>query len=476
MSTNPSKRYFTVRSTCIVFFCILIPLLTYSLVKYKIRSPISEQHRSSNTNAKLRTCLTVSEYLNITYPKIVSPNALFILELEKNGDLKLKQSLQHQNVPFGVETKYWERDIWWTSTGDAWPMSHQVILTPAGVLKVQLKDPKKTEWRDIWMSTLLDGCDITQSDNNEPAVLSLENSGALQIFKGMNVVCTLNTEVYSHRNSTSVSPNGRLAVIVAGLFRSFPKRCETHMEKVIRKWPGKSVDIFIFTYIQDAHLPAGQAVTKETIEDAIRKCYGNNLKGMSVEDVTKIEQQYPSSGKELNNCGHKLHRLYSQVKTIHLAGQLMRRYMLSEGITYDYVFRFRPDTDFWGNIPALPRIDFEQTKIYIIHPAGEHYFWCRSHDGTIRVGVSDQLAYGRLAAMNIYLDLYLAFPYLVAAAKGNIEKPAKMDYTACQDKIENKICHNQDPCSIECTVNYWVVLSGLKPVVWWEWQQNRRHT
>ena len=472
MESNHFTRFFSIKLYGTILITIITVLLSVSWVKYKTNINIYKTYLSSNTTHSRRwgTRLSVSEYLNMTHSQLISPNGQFILELEKDGNLKLKQTFQ--NREFDGKIKYWQRDIWWTSTGDSWPRIHQVILTSTGVLKVQLNDTTKNEWKDIWASTLLDGCDTKQSDNNGSAFLSLENSGALKIVNNTHVICVLNKDVYPEINSTSFSSSDRLAVIIAGLFRNLPRTCDNHMKKVVDKWPGKLVDIFVFTYLQDVRDLSGMPVTKENIENALRKCYGTHLKAVGIEDVTKIEEQYKAVGKEFENCGNKLHRLYSQVKTIYLAGQLMRRYMITYGITYEYVLRFRPDTNMWGRIPALPSIDFEQTKIYLIHPAGEHYYWCFSHDGNIRVGTSDQMAYGRLAAMNLYLNLYTVFPLMVSVVRGNDTTSIKMDFSGCTPNIDGKTCQNRDPCAMECIVNYWMVLSGLQPEVLWTWEQN----
>jgi hypothetical protein len=146
------------------------------------------------------------------------------------------------------------------------------------------------------------------------------------------------------------------------------------------------------------------------------------LKSVRIRNVDEVQEVFSGiDPSEIKQCGPKLNRLQSQLKTVYLAGQLMRNYMLSEGITYDYILRIRPDTDLWGNIPDLPVFGVfdNEARVFLPHPSREHYYWCSHHDGRIRTGVTDQLAYGTLLAMQTYLNMYLEFSEMVRTVTGH---------------------------------------------------------
>ncbi|CAF1052594.1 unnamed protein product, partial [Didymodactylos carnosus] len=154
-------------------------------------------------------------------------------------------------------------------------------------------------------------------------------------------------------------PRGRLAVVIVGLYRTNLRTCNGHMQKVIQKWRGTEADVFIYTYWQDAELPNNIIPSAETVGHQLKECYGNFLKSYKVNDLTKTAETFPIEGgpSAVAQCGQKLNQLQSQLKTLYLAGQLVRDYQLATGVRYDHIIRFRPDSEIWGYAPDLPRMD-----------------------------------------------------------------------------------------------------------------------
>jgi len=324
-------------------------------------------------------------------------------------------------------------------------------------------------------------------------VLSVQDSGMLAIYshqESSESLCTLHPEVIYRSNNvselittSSKGKSARLAIVIAGLFRTNAKACTSHIEKIIKKWQQKhwrSVDVFIFTYVEDAELPGGGPINNQSIIEALQACYKDNLKSVRVRNVGEVEETFHGiNPSEIKQCGPKLNRLQSQLKTVYLAGQLMRNYMLSEGISYDYILRLRPDTDLWGNIPDLPVFSVfdNEARVFLPHPYIEHYYWCAHHDGRVRTGVTDQLAYGTLSAMQTYLNMYLEFSEMVPIVTRHYTdtwNKAKHHTMACEGTVGENGCDrpNSELCAIECLVSYYLVLHGLEPEILWTWQQN----
>ncbi|CAF3796516.1 unnamed protein product [Adineta steineri] len=447
---------------------------------------------------RYRSSLTLNNILDAKHPELISPNGRFILRLESSGNLRYLEVLDLQTKIDSItnnvlsKTYLFEKTLFFTSTGDSWPGEHIVNLTANGVLQVRAKPTFMTEWKTTWTSSLSAQCKKSSIASNIP-ILVIQNSGSLAIYAHKNSsekLCTLHREVIYQTNNMSTKittgskgKSPRLAIVIAGLFRTNTIACVSHVEKIIKKWQQKHdnlVDVFIFTYVQDAHLPGVPIVNKEAILAALKSCYKDNLKGAHVRNVAEIEEPFPGiPASAIGQCGPKLNRLQSQLKTVYLAGQIMRNYMLSEGFTYDYVLRLRPDTDAWGTIPDLPifsAADNEAT-IYLPHPFREHYYWCAHHDGRIRTGITDQLAYGTLSSMQTYLNMYLEYADMVRIVTGHYTdawKKAKHNIMGCEGTVGENGCDrpNADNCAIECTVSYYLVLHGLEPEILWTWQQN----
>ena len=453
---------------------------------------------SNRSMIRHRSTLTLNNFLNATHPELVSLNGRFILRLESTGELRYIQILEFPEI-VGFENsnklskrQSLEKSLFSTSTGDSWPGQHIVDLTSKGVLRVRVNAKLLKDWKTTWTSSILAQCKKSTVSNISP-VLSIEDSGLLAIYsnpESFEKLCILHPEVIyrSHSGSgpiitSSKGKSPRLAVVIAGLFRSNEKTCRSHVDKIINKWQQTHsglVDVFIFTYIQSAALSGGVPVNEQSITTALQKCYKENLKSFRVKNLGEVEESFQGiAAAEIKQCGPKLNRLQSQLKTVYLAGQLMRNYMLSEGISYDYILRLRPDTDLWGNIPDLPIFGVfdNEARVFLPHPFREHYYWCTHHDGRVRTGVTDQLAYGTLPAMQTYLNMYLEFSEMVRVTTGHYTptwKKAKYDMRACEGTVGEDGCDNPngDNCAIECLVSYYLVLHGLEPEILWSWQQN----
>ncbi|CAF1049143.1 unnamed protein product [Adineta ricciae] len=439
--------------------------------------------------AQSRSNLTVENFLNETHAELVSPNGRFVLRLEPSGNLRYLEILQSDKL---LPTHLFEKSLFSTSTGDAWPGKHIVTLQSNGILQVRVKTTFLSDWKTTWTSSLLPQCKKLSTTHGFP-VLSVADSGLLAIYfqhDRIEHLCVLHPEIIYQSNTvpaqmttSSKGKSPRLAMVIAGFFRSNTIACQSHVEKLIKKWQqmhGVSVDVFIFTYVQEAHLPNNKVVNNETILAELNKCYKDNLKGVRIRNVNEIEEAFSGvDASHVTQCGGKLNRLQSQLKTVYLAGQLMRNYMLIEGITYDYVLRLRPDTNFWGTIPDLPVFGTfdNEARILLPHPYREHYYWCSHHDGRIRTGVTDQMAYGTLTNMQIYLNMYVGFSDFVRIVTGQYTdggKQTKHNTMACEGTVGDNGCDrpNADRCAIECLVSYYLVLWGLDPEISWTWQQN----
>ncbi|CAF1171581.1 unnamed protein product [Didymodactylos carnosus] len=475
--------------------------------------------KNSITTVSFKSVLTSVETLNQTCSSIQSPNGRFQLNLEASGNLRLSEIIYLPSVG-----KTFGRPIWWTNTGDSWPGRHTVDLTNEGELRVRVSTAAwKWVEKNIWWSGMIRGCRKDASGGVKQLVL--EDNGSLKIFTSeKQLLCQIVepvvwteqefTEARFRSNSSSTIgavtssangsmqhsstitetsrmisassvvsvpkkhskveefdvPRGRLAVVIVGLYRTNLRTCNKHIRKVIQKWRGTEADVFIYTYWQDAELPQNIIPSAESVGYQLKECYGNFLKSYKVNDLTQVAETFPIAGgpSTVRQCGGKLNQLQSQLKTLYLAGQLVRDYQLATGVRYDHIIRFRPDTEIWGNVPDLPRMDLTGLhgfgRIYLIHPGREHYFFCGHHDGRWRTGPSDQAAYGRASDMFTYFDMYLHFSDMIKSAigVGSLNVKAKMDWSEMAG----------DLCAIECLVGYWMILRGIEFEVWWEWQQN----
>jgi hypothetical protein len=72
---------------------------------------------------------------------------------------------------------------------------------------------------------------------------------------------------------------------------------------------------------------------------------------------------------------------------------------MHSSIAYSYIFKFRPDTNFFSPLIDINGVISDTNRLLLVHPKNEHYFYCNTHDGKEYVGPSDQTAFGRTSLM-----------------------------------------------------------------------------
>ncbi|PHH66652.1 hypothetical protein CDD81_6489 [Ophiocordyceps australis] len=295
--------------------------------------------------------------------------------------------------------------LWWTGTGDnRIHDQHSVELTVDADGHYRLEPAMEGE---------------------EHGMLHLSNSGRLRITGQ----CDLYLPPQERHDSQT------LAVIVAGLYRTHAQACPTHVKSLIQNNKAfHRVDIFAYILYEQS-----DATQKDSIETAIKDCYGANLRRLEVRPVHEVEEDYPGGPESiLEPCGNRLQRLNNQLKTISLAGAMWRSWTIEQGEMHDVVMRIRPDTSFVSDeqLPFWTLAELGSDKLVLPHPkaGGEHYFYCAQMSGQIVVGPTDQIAYGSPAAMGHWLSMYHYFPQIVHLAS-NRERPAHRDFSGSQIAI-----------------------------------------
>jgi hypothetical protein len=306
----------------------------------------------------------------------------------------------------------------------------------------------------------LPGCKALEStiSSSVAPILELLDSGLLQIRHGQQTLCVLHS---------ATEDKGRLAVLFSGFLRTYLKTCNSHVLKIFSQWSGsKGVDVHIFSYLEEVFQP--EPVTKNSVEENLRKCYGTYLKTISIVAVRSVEDIWADATPSVKNaCGQsRLNRVISQIKSVYMAGQQVTAYMIQHGIQYDYILRMRPDLLLWGDIPALYEVPHGQ--VIIPNPAKEWFYYCVTHNGLERTGTNDQIAYGRASAMWTYINMYTGLRSMLTMTK---EPTAMIEGFATHQ--HNKFQPtDKERCSVECYVTYWMYLNGVSLEIDWRWQQN----
>ena len=307
---------------------------------------------------------------NLTGSFIQSPNKQFVLNLEDDGGIRLVDTMINKTG-------------FYSNTGDGWPLAHQVGLTSDGVLYTHSLRHDNA-WQTTWHSNLLQQC--FSATSGQVPYLQLFDNGELKIMANgtKDPFCTL-----TRRPTDSM---GRLAIVIAGTFRTNDKACKSHVEKVIRTWPGDGVDVFWLTYLQDAYPDA----TNESLINNIRDCYGDVVKDIIVMDIDLVEEPYPFT--VFKGCDQGLvNHLYAELKTLWLAGRQLQKYMLASGTRYEYAMRLRPDTFFWGGVEWRQLGMNHAYKLILPQVGREHYFYCPTPQGEVTVGKSAEEIFDRIS-------------------------------------------------------------------------------
>ena len=424
--------------------------------------------------------------------EIISPNHNHRLFLNEDGNLQLQRKDARGD---------WET-TWNPMTGSEHHTSQAgtnfVIVDADGVLRVQVvtnhqkhnKDSAKV--KTVWHSDMLAQCNNGETadtaytlpttwpsslpSERESGMIRLHNNGRFEVHSQ-----TTGASCVIHQgDSPSLDETdqwGRLAVIVTGLYRTLNETCHSHMSKVITPWAGTGADVFIYTY----HT-TDDAAERQAQLDLLHACYGSHLKSVIFADVTAVEEPLSSSIVLPTNCNtDHVNRLRNQLKTLALAHDVFQRHQIRTGTTYSAVMRLRPDTDLSvDSSPDIPRLrkpsSLGPNTLLIPHPRGEHYFYCPSYSGDWKVGSSDQLIYGSVAAAAQWFSLYYRFDVLMAL-NAEVEMPYQ-PFMPCENIPgggERPACSSPKGCAIECLVGWYLSLVGVEFEVDWTWPMRVYH-
>ncbi|CZR67881.1 uncharacterized protein PAC_17780 [Phialocephala subalpina] len=376
-----------------------------------------------------------------------APGGAYQLELQEDGDLVVSTKDQR-----GA----WTRHIKWSAGTGATCCGmqkgiHTLLFENDGRLVVLAKNENKPALV-VWHSNLLLECqnamlkigETGSADKASTSVLSLDDQGTLEIVRDGSPMCA----IYKEEKDVA---DGRLAVVISGLYRSNAIVCSSHID-LIKSWNGTGVDVFFYTFFDD------RAVKADVQEKAIRECYGEYLKDLAI-----VEEEYETMAPELipPQCDGNSPRIHAQLKTAMLSGAMMDRYTIKTGVTYDRVLRMRPDNMFWG---VMPELKTELGTLLRPHPYGEHYFYCSR--------ASDQIAFGTLQDMRIWFNMYNYHNEILEYAR---DGKAFTPFGGCEDIPAGpgrEGCTRSASCAVECLMGYYLELMGVKFQVAWNWQEN----
>ncbi|KAF6825456.1 hypothetical protein CPLU01_10250 [Colletotrichum plurivorum] len=378
--------------------------------------------------------------------RLASPSGRYELRLLDSGSLSL------------VDTKI-EAELFTSDTEYYWPVAWNVELTREAVLMLSWSNETAAPFGATpWTSNMLPGCASTESDASKPPILELLDSGELRITAGGKTTCRL------HRAADDM---GRVAIVYTGFLRTYLKTCKDQNEKLVKTWTGSGgADVHVFTYLEDAYHDKGDKVTEESITKHLKSCFGDALKTVEVLKLDDVKEKAADPPKGLvEACGEdKLNHQVSQWKALYLAGRQVQRYMVEEGVSYDYVYKGRLDLQFWGDSPALSSLKVPEGGILAPRVALDWTWYAMLHDGELRAGVTDITAFGRPNAMFTYLSLYREFVALRALEKEGAK------WKGFNTKSRDKKAEGQEACTPEGILAYWLHINGIAVKTDWRFQ------
>jgi hypothetical protein len=376
---------------------------------------------------------------------LTSPSGRYVFEVTPSGSLSLEDTIAQTEL-FTSDTEYY------------WPVEWEVELTAEGVLRLSWKNATAAPFHGTpWISSMLPNCDPVKSAPEAP-VLELTDSGLLQIRVGSEPTCVL------HR---ATNDKGRLALIYTGFLRTYLETCAEQRKKLVETWEGSGgADVHIFAYYEDIKHPNGDSVNKESIEKHLKDCFGNSLKSLELHKLKDVSEKAKNPSKILmQHCGQeRLDHQLSQWKALYLAGQQVKRYMMRIGVRYDYIYKGRLDLKFWGTTPSLSSINVPHEGIIAPRVALDWTWYSMLHDGELHAGVTDITGFGRASTMFTYFSLYREFLNLRTTEK----EVAKWKAFNSKDRV--KSWENQELCTPEATLAYWLHLNGISVKTDWRFQ------
>ena len=319
---------------------------------------------------------------------ISSPNGAYTLTLQADGDLVLARNIGEN----GAKIR-----LWWTSTGDGRAQNgHKLVLEPTTRVPIlKIKTDVGNAWSTAWHSDLEQACRDRalfdpDTEKTSKLGLALSDSGQLTLLS----TCHLYTHV------TTAAKSSSLAVIVAGLHRTLSETCDSHVQFLASHPSFSRVDIFAYILHTSPNESTDSFTTAIELETRIRECYGSRLRSLTLISVDSIEEEYPGGATQmLRPCKRRVQRLNNQLKTLREAGRKYWEWTVKEGFVHGTILRIRPDTYFQGRPGEIlgfktdaadgsGRGGGEKGRLVLVHPEGEHYFWCPRSTGRVGVGES----------------------------------------------------------------------------------------
>jgi hypothetical protein len=390
--------------------------------------------------------------------RLTSPNGRYTFGLQPSGQLSLWD-------------KYTRSEVFVSNTAFHWPVTYSVVLSPTGVLELTWENKNEKPYNGLpWMSSMLADCDgmdpKTLKRDMVPPVLELFDSGLLQIRSGHRAICNLHRDAHDH---------GRLAIVYTGYLRTYLQTCSDHASKLIKPWEGSGgVDIHIYSYTEQVYHPNVDYPTKGEIEDELRKCFGPNLKTVTLVKWEDVREHWNDASKEVlgQSCEQhtlKLDRHLNQYKTIWAAGRQVKRYMMKEGVEYDYILKTRLDLLLHGNIPPLSELVKMAEDGSIVAPrvALDRNWYTMLHNGELIAGVTDIMAFGKATSMYTYLNLYEGWKEMITLER---EEGAAKWVGFITHGFEKHGGGRRDMCSPEESLAYWLGLHKIGVKTEWRFE------
>jgi hypothetical protein len=401
--------------------------------------------------------LTVGQALEST--PFTSPDGTYTLTLQPSGQL----SLWDTNTA---------SEVFASNTALYWPVTYSVMLSPKGVLELTWKNETEKPYSGMpWASVMLPDCDgidlKTTNGDEEAPVLELLDSGLLHIRSGEKTICTLHKATNDH---------GRLAIVYAGYLRTYLQTCAGHSSKLVKPWTGSGgVDIHIYGYMEEVfHTDTDQPI-REEIEAKLQECFGSDLKTVTLVNEQEVEEHWLNASEGVmekkchNGDATKLTHHLNQYKMIWEAGRQVRRYMMQEGIRYDYILKTRLDLILHGEIRPLSELVNMVQDGSIVAPrvALDRNWYMMLHYGELVAGVTDIMAFGKASSMYTYLNLYEGWKEMITLERE--EGFAKWGgyITHVFDKHAGD---EGEKCTPEESLAYWLGLHGIEVKTEWRFE------
>ncbi|KAJ2894807.1 uncharacterized protein MKZ38_007204 [Zalerion maritima] len=415
---------------------------------------------------------------------IVSPSGRFTFVLTEDGDLIYSDLATQKQTSISDTRLKWPVTYTATLSSKTGELELRWYYTPAGA---------SSEHGFPWSSSFLSGCAPAEDNDrmwgshhtsplsSSPA-LEITDSGLLHIHADDKTHCVLHPPISSSGANGDQKHGGkRMALVYSGFLLTFVQTCSEHRARLVDAWreagDGNEVDVHIYSYLEDVppfvNPKTGKehAPRKDEIERKLRLCFGSALKTVELVSYREVEEKWTGAGMELLGfCPiERLERHLNQFKGTYGIGKQLRRYMITQGVSYDYILKTRPDLTFWGALPLAEAPALTPENGILSARLGMDWAWYSLlHDANLRSGVSDLLAFGRPTPMFAFMDLYREFKWLRETEKAKEVKFKAMN----THHHETTGINDAEHCTPENILAYWLHLSGVEVVTGWDWNMS----